>query len=146
MAEKTLVDPHIRFFEAVEEIVGFLNKAHGPLYLAMLMHFPDRPGDEWTLVVGSKPLVEARLKGFSLVANAVQSKLPGEFAKNIRRIGIVRGDDPFVRAVTRAVMKPVGGHVVIHNSAFDDVEIEHAALYVAGANGKTAPSRDKAKS
>ena len=80
MAEETMVGPNRRLYEAVCEVVRSLHQSHGPLYLAILVRFESRPLNEWTLLLGSRPLAQDRYVGMRDVSTTLASMLSADHA------------------------------------------------------------------
>jgi len=132
MAEKKMVDDLRQpFFDAVRDVVLQLNEKHGPLYLAMIVQFKERPSDDWILLLGSRRLADRRAQSMHDVAAALGAELRPEYARRIRRIGIVADTDPVFRSIARAVSVELGATAVIEDCSFDGMDIARAALFVS---------------
>lgn len=133
MAEETMVDDATqRFYDAVGQLVLQLDKEHGPLYLAMVVQFKERPSDEWILLLGSRSLADRRPQSTQEVAKKLGSQLEPQYARSIRRIGIVEQTDPVFLSITRAVGRGLGEKAyTFEHCSFDGIDVARAALFVS---------------
>ncbi len=129
MAKKTVVENADPFVEAVGKAVDLLQKSHGPLFAALLAHLPDRPVDDWVLLVGSKALEQRRLEGIRAIVKAIRKAVSSEHATRIRRVDVLRSDDPVYLRLCRAFAVDLGSMVVVQSSNVFGLDIEHAILF-----------------
>ena len=138
MAEKTLVVPEDeRFIQAVSKVVSRLDASHGPLYAALLVRLPDQPADEWTLLVGSPALGKRRVDGINAIVSAMQGVIPAKFASRIRRVDVLRKDDPIYTRLSQAFELRPGVTFTLNSCTVLGLEIDRAVVF---AMGKPAPT------
>lgn len=133
MAQETMVDDATRrFYDAVGQLVLQLDKEHGPLYLAMVVQFKDRPSDDWILLLGSRRLADSRAQSMNDVAAALGAKLQPEYARKIRRIGIVEQTDPVFLSIAQTYGRGLSEKAfTIEHCSFDGIDVARAALFVS---------------
>lgn len=126
--------------QAVKRAVVSLEDSHGPLYAAVLVHLQEMATNDWILLVGSKRLLQRRLDGIHAIADALKGRIPKVHATRIRRVDVLRPDDPLYLYLSRAFHVVPGADATIHNCNVFGLEVEHAVLFAM--NTEHAPSQD----
>jgi len=118
------------FIGSIGKLVQRLEDAHGPLFAALLIRFPDRPKDEWVLLVGSRKLVKRRLDGIGAIVDAMQEVVPPEFATRVRHVDVLGTDHPLYTRLSRAFNVELGAQARVDDCHVFGLEIQHAVLFV----------------
>lgn len=136
MAEEKVVSQRREFYEAFVPIVRELDRAHGPLYLAMIVVFDSQSGDDWTFLVGSPSLAADPLRGTTIVAQKIAERWSPDSAESFRRIGVIEEDDPILRTILSTIGKmlkvAVGNFVQLDNVTFrgaEEINIRLGAVF-----------------
>ncbi len=135
MAPQALVTTGPRgFFEAIRKLVNALDQdGYGPFYFAVVARFESRPSDEWVLLLGSRPLARDIGKGMNVVSEKV-AELDSAYSRMIKRIGILRENDPYFLSFARFLGVEPLGLVDIRNVTFNGVDIEEGAVFASERN------------
>ncbi len=118
-------------FAAVRGAVESLHRDWGPLYFAALLQLAERPRDEWVLLVGSQKLAENPLHGTKEVSQALARSVAPEFARKVRKLGVVDQKDPVFLFFARLFSVNPVGHVLLRNCKVNGLEIDHCLIYAA---------------
>lgn len=131
MAQKEVVgfanDP---FVKAMAKAVETIEVSHGPLYAALLAHLPDRPTDDWVFLVGSTKLTKRRLDGIRAIVNAINKTVPNELATRIRRVDVLRTDEPLYAKLSRALKLSLESVAELISCNIYGLDVEHAIVFV----------------
>lgn len=144
MAEKKVVGaPDRRLVDAIKGVIERLEVTHGPLYCALLVGIEGRPLDEWALLVGSAKLTIRRLDGINAIVKAMKGLIPKDLSTYIRRVDVLRQDDPLYSYLSRAMQVHPGADVTLESCSFFGFPIERAVVFVLKKQNVRAPRRSR---
>jgi hypothetical protein len=120
------------FIDEVGQAVKQLEKTHGPLFAALVVHLPDRPADDWVFLAGSKQLEKRRLDGIRAIVKALKRAVPAKYATRIRRVDVLQSDDQVYLHLSRAFRIEPGATAILRSCNIFGVEIERGVIFAMG--------------